>query len=562
MAEVWEGYDTVLSRPVAIKMLLAHLASDETVLERFRREAITAASLAHPGVIATYDTGLDEGTAYIVMELVRGRTLRHLMSQEGPLDPGLAVRIAGQITDALAHAHRAGLVHRDIKPANVLLCDDDGPVPRTKVTDFGIAKAAEGLGLDLTQTGIVLGTPKYLSPEQVEGLEPDSRADLYSLGVVLFEMLAGRPPFVGATDMATALSHLRDEPPRVASLRPSTPPELDAVVAGLLVKDREERRPSTALSLRRELATLSRHIEVRSGCGDPRPTPGGAIAGGVGRTGQWGQRAQTPPGSTWGPPAVAPRHANGHRPARDPATGPDPVPAGPVPGERAGETGTVEERAATRHPPPAARPPAADAGPRPAAEQRRRRSAPTRPHRAPGVVVACLVVAGVVVVGLLLGHSRSGSAPASSPPRVVGVSELLPASHSEDNPSQLPRLYDGDPSRGWSSDQYPNPSFGGLYPGLGLVVQLDGTHRLSSLTVTGASRGWSARVYVATSRPAGNSVSAWGPPVASVANGSSTTRFALGERSGGWVLLWLTQLSSTPLAGGGYGVTIGELSVG
>lgn len=182
MAEVWEGYDAVLSRPVAVKILLAHLATDTTVLERFRREAITAAGLAHPGVIATYDTGVDHGTAWIVMELVRGRTLRDLMNDRGPLDAVLAVRLTGQITDALAHAHRAGLVHRDVKPGNVLLCDDDGPVPRAKVTDFGIAKATEGLGLDLTQTGMVMGTPKYLSPEQVEGMEPDARADLYSLG--------------------------------------------------------------------------------------------------------------------------------------------------------------------------------------------------------------------------------------------------------------------------------------------------------------------------------------------------------------------------------------------
>ena len=182
MAEVWEGYDAVLSRPVAVKILFEHLASDKMVLERFRREAITAARLGHPGVIATYDTGVDHGTAWIVMELVRGRTLRHLMTERGPLDPILAVRLAGQITDALAHAHKAGLVHRDVKPANVLLCDDEGPVPRAKVTDFGIAKATESLGLDLTKTGIVLGTPKYLSPEQVEGIEPDARADLYSLG--------------------------------------------------------------------------------------------------------------------------------------------------------------------------------------------------------------------------------------------------------------------------------------------------------------------------------------------------------------------------------------------
>ena len=142
MAEVWEGHDEVLSRPVAVKVLRAHLAEDGVFLERFRREAVTAARLAHPGVVSTFDTGVDSGTAYIVMELVRGCTLRELLSDYGPLEPWLAVAITRQIADALAYAHQAGLVHRDIKPANVLLTDDEWGGLRVKVTDFGIAKAS------------------------------------------------------------------------------------------------------------------------------------------------------------------------------------------------------------------------------------------------------------------------------------------------------------------------------------------------------------------------------------------------------------------------------------
>src|SRR5581483_4827749 len=194
MAEVWEAHDEVLSRPVAVKVLQPHLAADEIFLERFRREAVTAARLAHPNVVATFDTGLDCGTAYIVMELVRGRNLRQLLNDEGRLEPWLAVAIGRQVADALAYAHQAGLVHRDVKPANILLVEDEWGSVRVKVTDFGIAKAGAGSG-DLTRTGIVLGTPKYLSPEQIKGLEPDARADLYSLGVVLYEMLTGVPPF-------------------------------------------------------------------------------------------------------------------------------------------------------------------------------------------------------------------------------------------------------------------------------------------------------------------------------------------------------------------------------
>ena len=169
MAEVWEGRDEVLGRAVAVKVLRSHLSGDATFIERFRREAVTAARLSTPGIVATYDTGLDAGTAYIVMELVTGRTLRQLLDGAGPLDVGLATAIAAQIAGALAHAHHAGLVHRDVKPANVLVCDDEVSGVRVKVTDFGIAKARAGIGTDLTQTGTVLGTPKYLSPEQVQG---------------------------------------------------------------------------------------------------------------------------------------------------------------------------------------------------------------------------------------------------------------------------------------------------------------------------------------------------------------------------------------------------------
>jgi serine/threonine-protein kinase len=256
MADVWEGHDEVLSRPVAVKLLQAHLAEDGVFLERFRREAVTAARLAHPGVVSTFDTGVDAGTAFIVMELVRGSTLRQLLNEQGHLPPWLAVAIARQIADVLMYAHQAGLVHRDIKPANVLLTDDGWGGLRVKVTDFGIAKAGSGLGGDLTRTGMVLGTPKYLSPEQISGKEPDARADLYSLGIVLFEMVAGAPPFVGTTDMATALAHLNDRPPRLSTRIADVPPALDRLVADLLAKD-PQRRVTSAQVLRRRLDELN-----------------------------------------------------------------------------------------------------------------------------------------------------------------------------------------------------------------------------------------------------------------------------------------------------------------
>lgn len=557
MAEVWEGYDTVLSRPVAVKILLDHLASDKMVLERFRREAITAARLGHPGVIATYDTGVDRGTAWIVMELVRGRTLRHLMTERGPMDPVLAVRIAGQITDALAHAHKAGLVHRDVKPGNVLLCDDEGPVPRAKVTDFGIAKATESLGLDLTRTGIVLGTPKYLSPEQVEGIEPDARADLYSLGVVLFEMLTGDPPFSGPTDMATALSHLRDPPPHVSDLRPEVPEELDEIVDGLLVKDRD-RRTSSAIVLRQQLAAAARHLGAahgRSANGaGAATTQTPVIAGGVGTT------------TDWGPPATAPRSPTTSRNpivARADPTGDRRDTFGAPrtqlsPTSRAGHATRVEPARSTE--PAPARP---QTGPR-------RSVPPRRGRRGPGLVVASLVVIGAVVIGVLVAHAHGGGSTSPSttpsalgpPVAIAGATEFL-VGGTPDDLKHLGNVYDGNPATLWSTVIYHNPTFGNLYPGLGVVLQVKGApRRLAQMTVTSPSQGWSAQAYVASQLPpAGSPLIAWGPMTGSVTAAPGNATLSLKGQTGSYVMLWLTNLGPVQAALNGAQVKIDEIII-
>jgi serine/threonine protein kinase len=249
MAEVWEASDDILGRPVAVKILLPHLAQDDSFRERFRREAVAAARLAHPNVVGIFDTGVDDGLAYIVMELVHGRTLYELLSQQGPFNPQRAVGVAVQVAAALDYAHRQGIVHRDIKPGNILLGDDD----RVKVADFGIAKAAvreDGRGSafsrDLTQSGSMVGTAKYLSPEQVNAEPVDGRADIYSLGVVVYEMLCGRPPFVGETDVAIALHHANSIPPSPRQLRAGIPKPLEAVVMRCLAKHPDDRYPSAA----------------------------------------------------------------------------------------------------------------------------------------------------------------------------------------------------------------------------------------------------------------------------------------------------------------------------
>jgi serine/threonine-protein kinase len=235
MASVWAAEDTLLARRVAVKTLHPELAVDDSLRVRFRNEAIAVASLAHPDIVATYDTGEDDGVAYLVMELVEGPNLRVLLDQRGHLGIDEAVRIACGVTAALDHAHRNGIVHRDIKPANVLV-PAHGPV---KVTDFGIAKSQRDG--DLTRTGTVVGTARYLAPEQVQAAPVDARTDVYAVGLLLFEMLAGRPPFGGATDMEAALARLTTTPAALRTLRADVPPELEAITNRCLALEPSDR---------------------------------------------------------------------------------------------------------------------------------------------------------------------------------------------------------------------------------------------------------------------------------------------------------------------------------
>lgn len=246
MAEVWEACDVVLQRPVAVKLLHRHLADDDAFRTRFRTEALAAARLHHPSIVAIYDTCHEEGTEAIVMELVRGRTLRDYLDEHGRIDPVEVVEIGADVAGALDTAHRAGVVHRDVKPANILLCEDG----RVVVTDFGIAKVHDGA--DLTTTGIMLGTVKYLAPEQVAGETIDGRADQFALAVVLYEALCGRPPFQAETAAATALARLHHEPAPPRALRPDTPAPLDAAIRRALARRPEDRFP-TAGDLRAAL---------------------------------------------------------------------------------------------------------------------------------------------------------------------------------------------------------------------------------------------------------------------------------------------------------------------
>ena len=237
MASVWRATDTVLERTVAIKRLHARLHDDPELAERFRREGHAVARLSHPNLVRLLDQGQEGDEPFLVFELVEGRDLKTMIRREGRLPVGEATSICGQVARALAAAHAAGVVHRDIKSHNVLVT----PEGEAKLTDFGIARIVEAEGVNLTKTGIVMGSSDYLAPEQAEGREVDARGDVYSLGVVLFEALTGKLPFTGENPVAVATKHVYEAPPDPRKLVPSIPSEIAAVCLRALAKQPQDR---------------------------------------------------------------------------------------------------------------------------------------------------------------------------------------------------------------------------------------------------------------------------------------------------------------------------------
>ena len=518
MAEVWEAHDENLDRAVAVKMLHGHLAGDAGFVSRFRREALSIAKLSHPNVVAIFDTGVEPipasastqlGTrAYIVMELIRGESLRALL-QKG-LTMSRSVDIVRQAAEGLAYAHRNGLVHRDVKPGNILVQADG----RVKVVDFGIAKLTDRRvddtdssawldqkaqsGEDLTQVGAILGTAKYLAPEQVEGGLVDARSDIYALGVVLYEGVCGRPPFSGKNDLATALKHVRETAPRPRQVRPGIPRSLEAVITKAM-----SRNPADRYATADDLSSALHTIDLRAD--DAQPV--------VSRSND----DVTPPSPI--------RRTDGYSEPPGPS-GAKTFPAGlPTYEPTVVRSATVtdsDDHQTTR---------AGSAGPRPL---------PRPPRR---------LIPVLAVVGLLLGAAVG-----------IGVATFVTARNSgqilsragaqaydpfgddnEENDELAKNAVDGDLDTSWRTSGYRERNFNGAKEGVGLIVRLRGSSDVSRIRVVSPSRGWSAKIYVAEGVP--DDFSGWGAPVGSMTQVSRTSiTLTLDRKRGSTVLLWITEL--------------------
>ncbi|HUF33650.1 MAG TPA: protein kinase [Acidimicrobiales bacterium] len=427
MAEVWEATDEVLARPVAVKVLLPHLAADEAFVTRFRQEAISAARLSDPHIVSIYDTCSDDGTEAIVMELVRGSTLRQVLDEHGALQARQAADIAAQVATALHHAHQGGLVHRDVKPGNILLSADG----RVLVTDFGIAKAAEA-SHDLTEVGQVVGTAKYLSPEQVEGTPVDARSDVYALGIVLYEMLCGRPPFAGENATATAVARLTTEPLRPRQIRAGVPRDLEEVVLRAMSRDPGLRHPdAAAMGAAITAADLSRADDdgvdaTAAVARDQTALAGGAVSG---------------PG-----PAAAPGFAQSERSWLVPAVLILVVAAtlGLV-GSLVGQTEIGRD---------------------------------------------LFDAVGRAGSSVNPGSSRSATA------LPVVPAAFDPTGDGWENDDDVGLITDGDPTTSWRTERYNDRDVARLKDGVGMILQGEGPRALKRLDVVSPTQGWSAQVYV------------------------------------------------------------------
>ena len=448
MADVWKATDLSLNRTVAVKLLKPHLATEGTVAERFRREALVAAGLNDPHVVTVHDAVEDNGRQAVIMEFVDGKSLRETLDKKGTLSLKLTVHIGVAVCAALDAAHRAGIIHRDVKPGNILLTENG----RVMLTDFGIAKALSG-DQDLTNENIMMGTAKYLSPEQVLGDELGPAADVYSLGLVLYECLAGKVPFMGASDTETALARLKKGPTPLHTVKPDLDPAVLRVIHRMLERE-PERRYATGAEASRALRaaggiTTSGTSTETPRSKDPTPPPNKVI--------------RTKTGGT--PSSGTPRD-------RTPST---PIAKKPTfPMKPAWLAGAVVGLLAV------------------------------------GVVVASVTGEDSPTDTVAPPDPGVTTTLYSGPVQVTGVRSFDPESDDKvENDDEIYNVTDGDSSTSWSTACYKSSTFGSK-SGVGLVLQMNAAV-LAQVQVDMNVPTWQVRVYA--SNAAGEQLSDWGAPI-------------------------------------------------
>ena len=517
MAEVWLATDLALTRQVAVKLLKPTLAADPVVAERFRREAIAVAQLSHPNIVAVYDAIEDiSGNSRrlaVVMQLVNGKSLRQLLDEQRRLSPDLTIHIGSCVAAALDTAHRAGLVHRDVKPGNILITPDG----RVLLTDFGIAKGLGATGDDLTSANVMMGTAKYLSPEQVRGKKLDGRADLYSLGLVLYECLAGRVPFLGETDTDTALARLNRDPTDLARLRPTLPYGLAELIHRLLA-----RRPMDRFATGSELRVALTRIATRANDPTTSPTPPA------------GAPARRPTGQTPVVAGLEPEVVNRYRPVQRSGR-----PVGPA--HRGDRTPTSTTRPRQQ--------------PNRTFEQRRGPSL---------VLVGILLAAALVLSGLLWAtlHDNSSSNGFAAPPTVAPVTTTTPpvaapsskivkvttydpeGDDGQENDDLVARSIDGNPATVWSTLCYGSRTLGGK-GGVGVVADL-GTPAIGTFTVSVASAPYQIQILTSGGDAIPVQIADWGPPLKRAVGANPESVTVSISKPTRYVLVLFKQLAKTP----------------
>ncbi len=578
MAEVWLATDELLARQVAVKLLKPTLAADPVIAERFRREAIAVAQLTHPNVVAVYDTVDEGGRQAVVMQYVPGRSLRQVLDDERKLSPERTIQIGAAVAAALGAAHDAGMVHRDVKPGNILIT----PEGRVLLADFGIAKAVSGEE-DLTSENVMMGTAKYLSPEQVRGRRLDGRADLYSLGLVLYECLAGRVPFQADTDAATALARLQRDPTPLLRLRPTLPAGLVELIHRLLARNPDDRpasSPAVQATLERILTHANSHDETgafppplppapppSSGPVNITPapapvSPAGAAAGAgpAATPGRGGPRTRpdTPPAGR----PTAPRSPI------TPATGlRDPLLSGNVPQVRPStpSRGTPQVSGGGRAAVPA---PSRPRDPTPPSRAMHGRPARQFQQRwGPSmVIVGGLLIVALVLGVILINSIGTDKTNANQPTATLPVASTAPTSPSttddgilasiltqnvasfdpngsgDEFDELLPQLFDQSEASTWNTSCYLD-QYLGTTKGVGVVLPLSepGTGKLD---ITFAAKPWSVKIYTSDAIP--TTLDGWGSPVSeSHSENESIGTFQLGPQNRSYILVWLWELSKT-----------------